>query len=228
MRRALLGTALTAIALLVIAEPANAAPAAPAHLGSPTITTNRDAGAIWSTDLIKTSTGFKQKYWDVSFDISSIPATSLLSVSSCVDYFDGHNNLTKETCTSGQVAHFTHAFDVADLSHASVSASGIPTQTCSTDANFQLIGQCKPAAPISVKATWTGQGPITFSTFTQYIPGVYRLVQRSKDRDADASATFNRKLPPGPLVFAHISTTTTKEWGNPCGPASGGVVPNGC
>ena len=226
MRRVLVGTALTAIALLVIAEPANAAPA---DLGSPTITTDKSAEALWVSDPISTSTGFKVKSWQAQFDVQSVPDSNFVSVSSCVDYLDSNMALQKETCTSGQITSgFTYTLDTAGLTHASVRASGIPAQTCSTDANFQPIGQCKPAAPINVKATWTGQGPITYSTNTVYTPGVYRLVNRVKSRNAYASATFNGKSPTGQLVFADFSTSTTKEWGNPCGTATGGVVPNGC
>ena len=229
MRRALVGSALTAIALFVIAEPANAAPAAPADLGSPTISTAKDADAIWVSDPIKTSSGFKQNIWEVRFDISSVPDGNALNVSSCVQYLDNNMMLKKQTCTDGFVASgFTYTLDAAGLTHASVRASGVPAQTCSSDANFQPIGQCKPAAPMSVKATWTGQGLITYSKFITYVPGVYRLVQASKSRDADASATFNGKSPTGQLIFGNLMATTFKQWGNPCGPASGGVVPNGC
>jgi hypothetical protein len=54
----------------------------------------------------------------------------------------------------------------------------MPAETCSFDANFQQIGQCKTAAPISVKVTWAGQGPITYTSYTVYTPGVYRLVNK--------------------------------------------------
>ena len=193
-----------------------------------TTTTDRTGGATWSTGLIKTSTGFKAKSWNVDFDVSSAPGASVLNASSCVDYFDSNQNFTKETCTGGGVAHFTHTFDVADISFARVSASGIPAQTCTTDANFEPIGQCKPAAPISVKATFTGQGPITYTKFSQYIPGVYSFVQRSRDRGAVASGTFNGTSR-GQSVDARLGTMTTTEKGNPCGTATGSfVVPNGC
>lgn len=228
MKRVLIGAALTAIAVLVIAEPANAAPAAPADLGTPTITTDKLADAFWATDPISTSTGFKTKTWEISFDVSSIPGTSQLFASFCNDYFDNNMNFQKQTCTTGQIASgFTYTLDAANLTRASVKASGIPAETCSSDANGQPIGQCKSASPISVKATWTGQGPITHTSFTQYVPGVYRLVQRSKDRQALAWGTFNG-LSRGQSSFASLGRSIIKQWGNPCGPASGHVVPNGC
>jgi hypothetical protein len=232
MRRTLVGTALTAVAVLAMAGPANAAvrpaTAATAALTPVTITTDRTGGAFWQGDLIKTSTGSKMKVWHVDFDVSSAPGVTVLNASSCVDYFDGNGTFTKETCTSGQVGTFTHTFDVSDLGSARVSASGIPAQTCSVDANFQPIGSCKAAAPISVKVTWTGQGPITYTKFSQYIPGVYSFVQRSRDRGAVAAGTFNG-MSRGESTGAHLGTSTTKEAGNPCGSASGTfVVPNGC
>jgi hypothetical protein len=227
MKRALLGTAVATIALLVMAEPANAATVAPASLGSATVSTDRGGFAQWISDVLKTPTGFKVVTRQVSFDVSSTAGASTLFVSSCVDYYDSTNTFTKETCTSGQVTRFAHAFAAADLSRASVSAPAIPVQTCSTDANFQPIGPCRPAGTVSVKASWTGLGPITYTSYTQYTPGVYRLVQRTRDRKAGASATINGKSPTGTL-FADISSQITKEWGNPCGGASGSVVPNGC
>jgi hypothetical protein len=169
-----------------------------------------------------------QKSWSVQFIVSSIPGGTFLSAFACVDFLDTNMTLQKETCTSGQIeSGFTYTLDAANLTHASVRASGIPAQTCSTDANFNPIGQCKPAAPMSVKATWTGQGPITYSTYTQYTPGVYRLVIRNKDRSAAASGTFNGKSR-GQSAFADIGASITKEWGNPCGTGSGSVIPNGC
>jgi hypothetical protein len=239
MRRALVGTAFTAIALLAIAQPANAAPRpAPAGLGSATTTTDKNASATWVSDPTSTAAGFTQRIWQVQFDVfSSLPDAIVLNVSSCVDYYDSNMTFKKETCTAGAIpSGFTSTVDAANLTHASVSASGIPAQTCSTDANFQPIGQCKPAAPMSVKATWTGQGPITYSKYIEYVPGVYRLVIRSKSRGADASATFNRKSPTGQLAFADISYQITKEWGSPCGTGSPqrglthliNVHPDGC
>jgi hypothetical protein len=228
MRRALIGTALTAIAVLAIAGPANAASAAPADLGTPTITTDKFADAFWATDPVSTSTGFKQKTWDISFDATSTLGASQLFTSFCINYLDNNMNFQKQTCTVGEISSgFSYTLDAANLTHASVRASGIPAQTCSTDANGQQIGQCKPAAAISVRATWTGQGPITYSSNTVFTPGVYRLVQRSKFRNAVAWGTFSGKSL-GPSVDAFLGRTITKEWGNPCGTGSGNVVPNGC
>jgi hypothetical protein len=237
MRRALVGTALTVIAVLAVAQPASAAPAAPANLGSPTISTDSSAAASWVADPVSTSSGSIVKSWSVQFDASSVPDGSVLNLSSCVDFYDSSMNFRKETCTSGQITSgFTYTLDTVGLTHASVRASGIPAQTCSTDANFQPIGQCKPAAPMSVNATWAGQGPRTYTTFTQYTPGVYRLVSRTTSRNAGASATFNHKSIAGQVEFAGFSYTINKEWGNPCGAASpqGGatqsssVHPDGC
>src|SRR5664279_204816 len=168
MRRALVGTALTGIAVLALAGPANAAPAG---LGSPTITTDKNADALWAADPVSTSTGFSQKTWEIEFDAPSVPGSHVLFASSCIDYYDSSMALQKQTCTTGQIASgFTYSLDSAGLTHASVRAANIPAQTCSYDANFQPIGKCKPAAPMNVKATWTGQGPITYATFTQYTP----------------------------------------------------------
>jgi hypothetical protein len=236
MRRALVGTALTAMAVLALAQPANAAQMAPTGLGSPTITTDRAGDAVWASDPVSTSAGFKQKTWEIQFDASSLPEANELFASACTYYYDSNMALQKQTCTTGQISSgFTSTMDTAGLTHASVSASGIPAETCSYDANFQPIGRCKPAASMSVTATWTGQGPITYSTFTQFTPGVYRLISRTKSRNADASATFNGNSPAGQHEFAGFSYNITKEWGNPCGTASAqrGLthttnVPDGC
>lgn len=220
MRRALVGTALTAAALLTAIQPANAATrpasAPPASLGAPVTSTDINAFATWIGDPSSNGSGSKQKIWQVQFDVSSLPDANVLNVSSCIDYVNSNGQLTKETCTTGQATRFTYTLNVSDLTRASVSASSIPAQTCSTDGNFQPIGPCKPAAPMNVKASWTGQGPITYSTFTQYIPGIYRLVQRTKDRNAVVSGAVNGKSPTG-QSFGSLQSSTTKQWGSPCG-----------
>lgn len=219
MRRALVGTTLTAIALLVIAEPANAAPragsAASAATSSVTTSTDKFVEADWSTDPISTAAGFQTTGSGVVLDISwatGSPRVTRVFVGFCVDYYDASMNFTKETCTRGDISSgFAYTFDGAHLTHASVRASGIPAYTCSVDANFEPIGQCKPAAPISVKATWTGRGPITYSTFTSYTPGVNRIVTRDRSREADVSATLNGKAPRGQIGHNIFYASTTTE-----------------
>lgn len=219
MRRVLIGTALTTLVVLVIAEPANAAPrassAALAASSSVTNSTDKSVEADWQTDPVSTAAGFKVTGWGVGLEISWMtgsPRATRLGVGFCVDYFDGSMNFTKETCTRGEIfSGFAYTFDAADLTHASVRAFGIPASTCSVDANFEPIGQCKPAAPISVKATWTGQGPITYSTFISYTPGVNRTVIHDRSRGADVSATFNGNAPKGQIAHNIFDASTTRE-----------------
>jgi hypothetical protein len=240
MRRALVGPTLTAIALLAMAQPASAA-SSPGTAGATThvvtTSTDRSGQAGWGTPLVSTSTGFKNYTWYVDFDVSSPPDTRVVNVQSCVNSYDADMNLTKQRCTNGQAqSGITYTLDAASLTRASVSASGIPTQTCTTDANGQPIGQCTTGTPISVKATWTGQGPISYETVTQYIPNKYWYKSRSKSRGADAAATFNGSPLGGQLGFAFVQASTTKEWGSPCSKAASPshpthgtpAVPDGC
>jgi hypothetical protein len=72
---------------------------------------------------------------------------------------DSSGNFTGATETFADV---TSGFSVTlqqPLASASLSGSGLPGETCTFDANFNLIG-CT-AATIDVTVAWTGQGPIT-------------------------------------------------------------------
>jgi hypothetical protein len=144
MRRALVGPTLTAIALLAMAQPASAA-SSPGTAGATThvvtTSTDRSGQAGWGTPLVSTSTGFKNYTWYVDFDVSSPPDTRVVNVQSCVNSYDADMNLTKQRCTNGQAqSGITYTLDAASLTRASVSASGIPTQTCTTDANLDRPG----------------------------------------------------------------------------------------
>ena len=217
MRRALVGTALTAIATLAIAQPAQAAagptPATSASLHLVSSETDKTAFAHWETDPISTTTGYKQSVWDVQFvTLNPFDLQPLLSAQSCVNHYDVNGQLTRQICTQGQTTRFAYTVDTANLSHASVRAWGIPAQRCAYDgAGIQLW--CEPVAPLNVTATWTGQGPITYAKFVVFTPGVYRLVDRTKSREATASASFNRNSPPGKSVFAAFYVHTAKQWG---------------
>jgi hypothetical protein len=64
---------------------------------------------------------------------------------------------TSALVTSG----FSFTIDSRTLDTASVTGTSIPAQTCTFDANFNLIG-CSDTA-IDASANWTGQGPVNKS-----------------------------------------------------------------
>jgi hypothetical protein len=233
MRRTLVAAAVAAAAVLLMAQPAGAAvgsPAATATLTPVTVTTDRYISAQFSSNLVKTSTGFTGRFWSVDAHVSSDPGASLLNVNLCLDYFDKAQTFLRQTCRLGQTSQFGHTFDVADLSFGRVSASNIPAQICTNDENGLPVGTCKAAAPISLRVSVVGTGPITYSRYTQSIPGVYLYDQRGRDRGGVASGTFNGKPAPSAYHNGQLSTSTTKQAGTfPCGAATSGVVvPAGC
>ena len=169
--------------------------------------------------------GFKQKLWPVHFDASSIPDGSFLNVSTCVAFFDSNIKFRNETCTDGSDRQRLQLHAGHRRSHP-CQRQGIrhPHRNVLVRCNANMFrsGSAEPAAPISVKATWTGQGPITYSSNIGYIPGVYRMVQRSKFRNAVASGTSTAKRPQASLPTAS-SRLRSRRRGQSCGTASGGV-----
>lgn len=146
MRRTIVGLAATA--LLALAGPASAA--------TGQVTKFRFSGpfadALWSTGSATSSTA-------TSINVSKTTQGSQLFVDQFTVNFDANGFLTGATDTSAAV---TSGFSFAlpqSLANASLSALGLPTTTCTYDANLNLVG-CT-STTIDVSLSWTGQGPIT-------------------------------------------------------------------
>jgi hypothetical protein len=200
MRRAFLGLAVTALAVLAFAGPAGAA--------SAQVTTFRFsgtfAGALWDTRTATSDTG-------TLVDVSKSKGGSELFVDQFTVTFDSSGNVTG---AAGTTADVTSGFSFTlqqPLASASVSGLGLPGQTCTFDANFNEIG-CT-ATTIDVTSAWTGQGPISRSvenfhfksdgfSETDHFAGT--------ERDATATGTFNGgTLTAGDLLNADLATDSS-------------------
>ena len=87
----------------------------------------------------------------------------------------------------------------------------LPGQTCTFDANFNLIG-CT-ATTIDVTVAWTGQGPISRNVFNDHFKsdGFSETVHfNGTDRNATATGTFNGStLTAGNLLEADLTTDSS-------------------
>jgi len=200
MRRAFLGLAVTALAVLAFAGPASAA--------TGQVTTFRFsgtfAGALWDTRTATTDTS-------TLVDVSKSKQGTELLAEQFTATFDSSGNFTGGTNTFADV---TTGFSFTlrqPLASASLSGMSLPGQTCTFDANFNLIG-CT-ATTIDVTAAWTGEGPISRSvenfhfksdgfSETDHFAGT--------DRNATATGTFNGStLTAGDLVNADLATDSS-------------------
>jgi hypothetical protein len=177
MRRALVGLAVTALAVLAFAGPAGAATVTQLHFSG------TGASAFWSDSTTGTDTVVDVERTNQGFE-ELLAAQTVCSFDSSGNCFDW--TFTSADVTSG----FSFTFQ-RPLASASVSGLGLPAQACTVVHNV-VIG-CTPTT-IDVTVAWTGQGPITrgvqnghFKTDgfseTFYFSG--------STRDAPASGTFN-------------------------------------
>jgi hypothetical protein len=199
MRRALLGLAVTALAVLAFAGPAGAATGQVTHFRF----SGTSAEALWFAGTATSSTA-------TSVDVSKSKQGSELFADQFTVTFDSSGNVTGATDTSADV---TSGFSFAlqqPLASASVSGLGLAGQTCTFDANFNLIG-CT-AATIDVTAAWTGQGPISRGVFNDHLKsdGFSETDHfHGTARDATATGTFTGStLTAGDLQFADLATNS--------------------
>jgi hypothetical protein len=181
MRRALLGLAAAAFTVLAFAGPAGAA--------SAQVTQFRFSGsfanAFWFTSSATSATG-------TTISVFKRNTGSGLFIEQFTSRYDANRNITGYTDTTADV---TSGFSFTlrqPLASASLSATGLPGQTCTYDANFQQIG-CT-ATTIDVTAAWTGQGPINRGVSNEHfkIDGFSETDHSSgTDRNAVATGTFN-------------------------------------
>jgi hypothetical protein len=126
-----------------------------------------------------------------------------------MDTLDSNGNFTGQVDTSVDV---TSGFSFAikhNLSSASVTGSGIPAQTCSYDANFNLIG-CSNTT-IDVSADWAGQGPLARGTSNDHFKmDGFSENDHFNGTQRNATATGNiagLALTSDELEFADMGTT---------------------
>jgi hypothetical protein len=200
MRRALLGLAVTALAVLAFAGPAGATTGQVTHLR----VSGKFAAAIWFTSTATSST-------DTSVNVSKSTQGSELFADQFTVTFDSSGNTTGSTETFADVGSGFSFTLQQSLDSASVSGLGLPGQTCTFDANANLIG-CS-AATIDVTAAWTGQGPISRSVENDHFKsdGFSETIHFSgTSRDATATGTFNGStLTAGDLAFAELATQSS-------------------
>jgi len=198
MRRALTGLAVAALALLALAGPASAASAQVTHFRL----SGTFAHAFWIT---RSATAITDDFVAAS---KSNQGPALL-VDQFSENLDANGSITGFTDT---LADVTSGFSFAvqqPLASASVSASGLPANTCSYDANFNLIG-CTDTT-IDATASWTGQGPISRSlSNTHFKSDGFSLTEHFSGTGRAATATGTvggLTLTAGDLVDAEMGTT---------------------
>jgi len=106
---------------------------------------------------------------------------------------------------------FSFTIDSNKFNTASVSGTNIPAQTCTYDANFDLIG-CTDTT-IDASADWTGQGPVTQSVSGDHFHthGFSATDHFSgKSRDATATGSIGGlTLGTGDLQFADLGNANS-------------------
>jgi hypothetical protein len=133
MRRAFIGLAVAAAAVLALAGPANAAPGQVTriHFNGP------DAFAFWSVPTSATT------YTDTVIGASTTKGGSSLFVDRFLGTLDANGNFIGGTDTQAAVTSgFTFTIDATKLTGASVSGSGLPATTCVIDAQGNPVGPC--------------------------------------------------------------------------------------
>lgn len=207
MRRAFIGLAVTALAVLSFAAPASAAAGQVAHFRFH----GTFAEAFWSTSSGTTFT-------DTTVVVSTSKQGSALNTDQFTGNLDADGNFTGGTDTlvqspgamePGVTSGFSFTIDAPKLTTASVSGSGLPAKKCTFDAMGNETG-CTDTT-VDVSATWTGEGPITrsVSNFHMKTAGFSMNSHfNGTSRAATATGTFNGvPLSATELSFADLGTT---------------------
>jgi len=148
MRRALLGLVVAVLASLVVAAPANATVFREHFHG-----TIAEAGWFTSTSTSDTFTSVSASKSELFVDVFT-------------ETFDASGNFTGATDTFADVTGgFSFSIN-GKLSSAHVSGSDLPAQTCTYDADFNLVG-CTDTT-VSVDVSWTATGPLSHGTFNDH------------------------------------------------------------
>jgi hypothetical protein len=209
--RALVGLAVTMVAVLALAGPASAASGQVTHFrfhGS-------FADAAWFTS---SATSFT----NTSVSVSKSRQGSSLFVDQLSGNLDASGNFTGGTDTSALVTSgFSFTIDATKLTRASTSGLGLPATTCTLDANGNPVGPCTDTT-VDVNVTWIGQGPIGRQTSTSHFKADGFSVTfhtSGTDRAATATGTVGG-LAMGDSQFADLGNANQGETdlciGNSC------------
>jgi hypothetical protein len=211
MRRAFVGLAVTTVAVLALAGPANAAPGQVTHsqFNGPF------ADAVWSSSSATSSTNTFVNVF------KSRQGSATLFVDQLIGNLDANGNFTGGTDTFAFVTSgFSFTIDAKQLTTASVSGSGLPATTCTLDASGNEVG-CTDTT-IDVNVTWIGQGPISRGTSTSHSKAdgfSLTIHTNGTDRNATATGTVGG-LAMGDSQFADLGNSnsgqTTLCIGNSC------------
>jgi hypothetical protein len=195
MRRALIGLAVTAFAVLALVGPASAAPGQVIQFRFH----NTSATAEWittsATSTTTTAVGVTSKPYELIVDQLTVNV-------------DATGNITSTDTMADVTSGFSFAIDKSKLTSASTIGSGLPAMTCITDPNGN---QSCTHTTIDVAATWTSQGPITRVFYSQHSKqaGLSQIIHvNGIARDATVSATVGGSpLSPSDLYFAFLAKT---------------------
>lgn len=139
---------------------------------------------------------------DVPLGVVPNVTESQLSVDQITGNQDSGLNFTSGTDTFADVTSgFSFDIDKAQLTTATLSASGIPATTCALDANGNDIN-CTPTT-IDVTVTWTGTGIIDRSSFNQLLKlqhGVSVVVLNQHVNGTSRSATTTGTFDGSPIT----------------------------
>ncbi len=207
MRRAFIGLAVTALAVLSFAAPASAAAGQVAHFRFH----GTFAEAFWSVSSGTTFT-------DTTITVSTSRQGSALYVDQFTGKLDADGNFIGGTDTvvqspgamePGVTSGFSFTINAPKLTTADVSGSGLPAKKCTFDAMGNETG-CT-GTTVNVSATWTGEGPMTrsVSNFHMKTAGFSMNSHfNGTSRTSTATGTFNGgPLSAAELSFADLGTT---------------------
>ncbi len=201
MRRALIGIAVTAAAVLGYALPAGAAVSPVTHI--------KFKGPYAEADWFATSGSTATETY---VNVSTTATGHRLVVYHLVGNLDAQGFVTSGTETIADVTSgFSFSSDTVKLTAASLSATGLPAQSCTFSANSPIT-DCT-STTISVSATWTGQGPITRGVVNEHFKtGGVRISNHINgiSRSATASGSVDgSSLSPSDVSFAELGRTNS-------------------
>jgi hypothetical protein len=157
MRRAIVGLAATAFALLALTGPASAAPEVTHFMFS----------GPFANVLSITVSATSETITVVNVEANQGQGT-VLRIDQEITQFDANRNITGYTETNVYVTS-GFSFLQTGLERASLTASGVPAKTCSFDANDNQIG-CS-STTMNASLTWAGQGEVQVGVQNNHFKG---------------------------------------------------------
>ena len=226
MRRALIGTALTAIALCT--RPAQRRARCTRRLGPPDDHQGQERQRCLAVRPDQHQHGFKEKPGRFSSTLRRYQVAASCDVSTCVAVLrQQHRTSRRKTCTDGSDRQRLHATrwtpPVSPMPASGHRASA--QKLCAPDGSANMFDRAvQSLLPDECEGDLDRSGADhLLEASAEYTPGVYRLVQRSKFRNAVASGTLQRQSARRPVCRRLLLGFGHEERGKSCGTASGGV-----